>query len=82
MGQWYEGQHCEVCDGALKRTRLFGKPPRLVTADGTTRDVSYVDTGRADELRASHALVCGNCYLNRYADVLNTARARSRSTAS
>lgn len=82
MSQWYEGQSCEVCDGVLKRTRLFGKPPRLVTADGNTRDVSYVDAARADELRASHTLVCGNCYLNRYGDVLNVARRRSRPAAS
>jgi len=79
MSHWYEGKHCDVCDIVLRRARLFGKPPRLVAPDGSTRDVSYVDAARADELRASHGLVCGSCYLNRFGDVLTAVRRRAES---
>ena len=66
---WYESQSCALCKKTIGKRRFWQDKPRLVGPDKDVQDCAYVEEEAARALGATHALVCHDCYLNRFGDV-------------
>jgi hypothetical protein len=80
MAAWYETMTCTICAKTIGRRWFWQDKPRLVGRDGKIRDAAYVEEATASSLLATHALVCHDCYLHRFADVQALAQTADKGT--